>query len=65
MIRVIVMLRIERCGTARIGVYVLDYVELSSMEYQVFSTRHLEATTGMFTFLRCCVCSVCFVCFSY
>ena len=21
------------------------------MEYQVFSTRHLEATTGMFTFL--------------
>jgi len=33
---------------------------------QPISTRHLEATTGMFTFfvLLCvCVCSVCFVCF--
>jgi len=29
-----------------------------TMEYQVFSTRHLEATTGMFTFFCAVVCAV-------
>ena len=50
------MLRIERCRTARIEVSLIGLRR--TMEYQVFSTRHLEATTGMFTFFWAVVCAV-------
>ena len=58
------MLRIERCGTARIGVSLLDYVELWNIKF-FFDTAFRSYDGYVCVFLCCCVCSVCFVCFSY